>query len=293
MSYVYHHWSEPTLRYVVLLGDGTYDYKDYLATGVKSRVPVKIVKTRFVWTASDPWFGAINGEDILPDVAVGRLPAASPEEAQRLVAKILAYEAGEGDPLAPIVLITDNPDRAGNFDSDADEIASTILSEETVEKVYLSEMGAAATRSAVMNAFDQGASIISYMGHGAIHLWANENLFNIWQVPSLSPQSQQPLLLTMNCLNGYFHFPYFNSLSEELLKAEGKGIIAAFSPTGLSLNDPAHRFHKALLDHVVNQDHERLGDAILASQAAYAQTGAFPELLRIYHLLGDPALKLR
>ena len=40
----------------------------------------------------------------------------------------------------------------------------------------------------------------------------------------------------MNCLNGYFHFPYFNSLPEELLKAEGKGIIAAFSPTGLSLN---------------------------------------------------------
>ena len=33
LSYVYHHWSEPTLRYVVLLGDGTYDYKDYLGHG--------------------------------------------------------------------------------------------------------------------------------------------------------------------------------------------------------------------------------------------------------------------
>ncbi len=134
---------------------------------------------------------------------------------------------------------------------------------------------------------------MSYMGHGAIHLWANENLLNNLQVASLSPQPQQPLLLTMNCLNGYFHFPYFNSLSEELLKAEGKGIIAAFSPTGLSLNDPAHRFHKALLDHLVNQQHPRLGDAVLAGQAAYAETGAFPELLSIYHLLGDPALSLR
>jgi hypothetical protein len=36
-------------------------------------------------------------------------------------------------------------------------------------------------------------------------------------------------------LNGYFHFPYFNSLSEELVKAEGKGAIAAFSPSGMSL----------------------------------------------------------
>ena len=293
LSYVYHHWSEPTLRYVVLLGDSTYDTKDYLATGVKSHVPVKIVETRYMWTASDPWFGAINGDDILPDVAIGRLPAASVEEVQSLVGKILAYETEEGDPEAPFVLVTDNPDIAGNFDADAEEIASTLLKEEGVEKIYLSQLGAAGAHGAIRNVFDEGASLISYMGHGAIHLWANENLLNIWDVDSLSPQSQQPFLLTMNCLNGYFHFPYFNSLSEELLKAEGKGIIAAFSPTGLSLNSPAHRFHKLLLDHIVHQNHERLGDAILAGQGAYAHSGAFPELLSIYHLLGDPALRLR
>lgn len=39
--------------------------------------------------------------------------------------------------------------------------------------------------------------------------------------------------------------------------------------------------------------HSRIGDAVLAAQAAYAKTGVFPELLRIYHLLGDPALKLQ
>jgi len=210
-----------------------------------------------------------------------------------LVQKILDYELGDGDPEAPIVLVTDNPDFAGDFDSDAEEIASTLLAEEGVEKIYLSQLGTTAARGAILNAFDDGSSIVSYMGHGAIHLWANENLLNIWDVESLSPQSQQPLLFTMNCLNGYFHFPYFNSLSEELLKAEGKGIIAAFSPTGLSFNGPAHRFHKALLNELVHRGHERLGDAILAGQAAYADTGAFPELLSIYHLLGDPALKLR
>jgi len=112
-------------------------------------------------------------------------------------------------------------------------------------------------------------------------------------VDSLSPQSQQPFLLTMNCLNGYFHFPYHNSLAEELLKAEGKGIIAAFSPAGFSLNNPAHRFHKAILGQVVNQGHERLGDAILAGQIIYAHTGSLPELITVYHLLGDPVLKLK
>jgi hypothetical protein len=293
LSYAYHHWSEPSLRYVLLVGDGSYDYKNYLGTGVENHVPVKMLKTRYIWTASDPWFGAVNGEDILPDVAVGRLSAASVEEVKVLVEKILAYESGQGDPLAPIVLITDNPDVAGDFVADADELASGVLAAETIQKIYLTELGTGGTRSAIIEAFDQGTSLMSYMGHGAIHLWANENLFNIWQVPSLSPQSQQPILLTMNCLNGYFHFPYFNSLSEELLKADGKGIIAAFSPTGLSLNGPAHLFHKALLEQIVNQGHQRLGDAVLAGQAAYAETGAFPELLSIYHLLGDPALRLR
>ena len=36
LSYAYHHWTEPSLRYVLLLGDATYDTKDYLATGVQS-----------------------------------------------------------------------------------------------------------------------------------------------------------------------------------------------------------------------------------------------------------------
>ena len=254
---------------------------------------MKLVKTQYVWTASDPWLASVNGEDILPDVAIGRLPAASVEEVQSLVQKILEYEAGEGDPEAPIVLITDNPDVAGDFDWNAEELASTVLSGQDVEKIYLSQLGTAATRSAILSAFDEGASLVSYIGHGGIELWANENLFNRVNVSSLSAQSQQPLLFTMNCLNGYFHFPYRNSLSEELLKAEGKGIIAAFSPAGLSLDAPAHRFHKLLLDEIVNREHQRLGDAILAGQAGYADTGALPELLSIYHLLGDPALKLR
>jgi hypothetical protein len=293
LSYAYHHFNEPTVRYVVLLGDATYDPKDYLGTGVVNQVPAKMVKTQFVWTASDPWLAAVNGEDLLPDVAIGRLPAASVEEVESMVAKILAYETGEADPGAPVVLITDNPDQAGDFDWNAQDLSDTILYGLDVGTIQLSELGTAATRSAILNAFDEGPSIMSYIGHGGIEVWANENLFHRESVDSLSPQSQQPLLFTMNCLNGYFHFPYRNSLAEELLKVEGKGIVAAFSPSGLSLDWPAHRFHRALLDQVVNGEHQRLGDAILAGQSDYANTGAFPELLSIYHLLGDPALRLR
>jgi hypothetical protein len=39
--------------------------------------------------------------------------------------------------------------------------------------------------------------------------------------------------------------------------------------------------------------HERLGDAILAAQRDYAESGLLPELLAVYQLLGDPAMRIR
>ncbi len=295
LSYAYHHWQEPKLRYVLLLGDATYDFKDFLKTGVTNQVPPLMVKTSYLWTVSDPALGAVNGDDILPDVAIGRLPARNPEELRVMVSKILAYETGNANLESLLVLVNDNSDRAGDFRRDADEIALGVLSGRPVRRLSLEELGGTPLRmrTEILRAFDEGASLVSYVGHGGIHLWANENVLNIGDVASLSPQSQQPLLLTMNCLNGYFHFPYFDSLAETLVKAEGKGAIAAFSPSGLSVNEPAHRFHQALLDAVFNQGHPRLGDALLAAQEDYAESGAFPELLSIYHLLGDPGLRLR
>ena len=78
-----------------------------------------------------------------------------------------------------------------------------------------------------------------------------------------------------------------------MVKAEGKGAVAAVSPSGLSLDEPAHLFHKALVQHLRSGAHSRLGDALLAAQADYATSGAFPELLDIYHLFGDPAMRVR
>ena len=97
----------------------------------------------------------------------------------------------------------------------------------------------------------------------------------------------------MNCLNGYFVAPNFDSLSESLLKAEGRGAIAALSPSGLSLDGPAHQYHRALMAELTSGRHERLGDAVLAAQKTYAQTGLMPELLTVYQLLGDPAMRIR
>jgi hypothetical protein len=293
LAYAYHHWRKPAPRYVLLFGDGTYDFKDYLGTGVRNQVPPLMVKTSYLWTASDPAYAAVNGDDILPDLAIGRLPVQNPEEARAMVEKILAHETLGPDALSPVVVVADNPDAAGDFEAHAEAIVSSLPATSSARRIYLGRVGTERARSEILDAFDQGASLLSYVGHGGIQLWASENLFDVARVAMLQPQGRAPLVLTLNCLNGYFHFPYGSSLAEELIESPGKGAIAAFSPTGLSLDEPAHLFHQALVGELLSGRHERLGDAILAAQAKYAASGAFPELLSIYHLLGDPALKLR
>ena len=140
---------------------------------------------------------------------------------------------------------------------------------------------------------NSGLSLISYVGHGGGGLWADENILNSGDAKSLLAQPRQPLMLTMNCLNGYFIAASYESLAEGFLKAQGKGTIAAFSPSGLSLDGPAHLYHRAVWQEITSGQHERLGDAILAAQKTYAQSGAFPELLTVYHLFGDPAMRVR
>jgi len=124
-------------------------------------------------------------------------------------------------------------------------------------------------------------------------VWSTSNVLASWDAPLLRAQSRQPMLLTMNCLNGYFVAPNLDALPEALLKAEGRGAIAAFSPSGLSLDGPAHQYHRAVVAELASGAHERLGDAILAAQRTYAETGLMPELLGVYQLLGDPATRIR
>jgi len=291
LRFAFHSWSRPSPRYVLLLGDSTYDPRNFTGTALASPLPALWVGTSYLVTASDPALAAVNGEDALPDLAIGRLPARTPQEAERMVAKLLAWEdSGQGlDGKA--LLVADNPDVAGDFEADIRDVAESFLGGREVQVAHVRELGAG-TRPVILDAFNSGLSLVGYVGHGGAAVWASENVLNSWDVPALVAQSRQPLLVTMNCLNGYFVAPSYDALAPAFVKADARGAIAAFSPSGLSLDGPAHLLHRALLAEITGGGHARLGDAVLAAQKAYAETGAMPELLSIYHLFGDPALTL-
>ena len=79
--------SDRGLSYLLLVGDGTYDPRNYLGFGANDLVPVKLVDTAVAETASDDWFADFDG-DGLSEMAVGRLPAGTAAEASAMVAKI-------------------------------------------------------------------------------------------------------------------------------------------------------------------------------------------------------------
>jgi hypothetical protein len=170
VAHAYHRWSPPSPRYVLLLGDATYDFKNLLGTDVVNRVPPLSVETSYLWTASDPTDAAVNREESLPDLAIGRLPARTVDEALRPVAKIVAFETGDGASESTLVLVADNTDDGGNFEANAEALASRVLAGRPVRKIYLGRLGGTSARQEIVQALDDGASLVSCVGHGSIHM---------------------------------------------------------------------------------------------------------------------------
>ena len=81
--------------FVLLVGDATYDPRNYLGLGNYDFVPTKLIDTAYLETASDDWFVDFNN-DSLPEIAVGRFPPRTAQEASNVVSKIVGYEQGAG-----------------------------------------------------------------------------------------------------------------------------------------------------------------------------------------------------
>ena len=119
-----------------------------------------------------------------PSAASTPPPSPRPTSA---VQKILDFENAGQTLAGKATLVADNPDHAGDFEANQDEIA-TLLPSRTVEKLFLTQLGATATKAAVRNAFDSGLSLMSYVGHGSSGLWASEGILRSPDVASFAPQ---------------------------------------------------------------------------------------------------------
>ncbi|MDW8467486.1 MAG: type IX secretion system sortase PorU [Chloroherpetonaceae bacterium] len=210
-------------KYLLLFGDGDWDYRDI--TGRRySKVPVysseeSLLELSYAATTDD-FFVSVNGEDLVPDLAVGRFTVQSLAEARTAVDKTIEYEtaAEQGDWRNRVAFVADDGPN-GNKPSDFNLFVRD--SENTIEvmrriapyinpvKIYASFFRAEAAAGGmrrpgaareIITQLNRGALIINYIGHGNPSVWAAERIFEpAVSLPQLFNRARPTLCITATC----------------------------------------------------------------------------------------------
>ena len=94
LAYTYDYWQRPAPAYVLLVGDGNYDFKNYMGYNDRIFIPPYLADVdQFMGeTVANNYYVSVSGDDPLPDMYLGILPVRTRSGAASVVDKILAYE---------------------------------------------------------------------------------------------------------------------------------------------------------------------------------------------------------
>jgi len=306
-------------RYLLLLGDGSYDnrgsddkqYNTNLLLTYQSDESLSPTNSY----VSDDFFGMLDTDEGmyfgLLDIGIGRLPVSDVEEATALVEKIIGYNNTDkqGGWRNQVCFIGDDEDNNIHM-RQADELARYITEHHPVynpNKIYLDaypqeELSTGPSYPDVTRAINdqvnRGALIINYTGHGGTQGLAHEKIVTVSEIRSWKNKDMLPLFMTATCeFSRYDEYDRAEDLEETsggelvLLSTEGGG-IGLFTTTRLVYSGPNHalneRFYEVVFKKDAEQNNLRLGDIILYSKN---NTGSGINK-RNFTLLGDPSMRL-
>jgi hypothetical protein len=294
LSYAYQTWRMAP-RYVVLVGEGTFDYKDLQGYG-DNMVPPLMVGTPYGLVPSDNRFVDVEGDDGVPEMAIGRLPVVTEEELKVYVGKVLAYESSGGQWTQRVLMVADDPDNGVNFPADSDDVAALLPAAYTAEKVYLSEHTMAEGHQLTLDGINNGAVVMNYIGHGGLNCLAQQGWLGLLltsDMASLTNSDKLPVVTAFTCMVGQYAIPGYDALAEALVLKDGGGSVAVWAPTGLSENTWAKMLDEEFFRTALVDGEKIIGASMLRAMEAYYSRGGDTSMLDVYTLLGDPALELR
>ncbi len=278
LRYAVNSWSSPP-RYVLLVGDASSDYHNNLGLAPQNIIPPFMVPVSFGGeTVSDSQLADIDGDD-LPDLAIGRWPVDSATSVASLVERTLVYEQGTA------------VDRV-LFAADGTEEQFSLLVSQITTETNLPDDQTTLLRgpqaAELVAAWNQGAWLTTYVGHGSLALWGKEGIFTPEHVPQLQT-AVPPIVLQLTCLTGLFAHPQQESLSETMLRAEN-GPVLLVAATSLTLSADQQPFATAFIQQLQDSAVTRVGDAFLqAKQTLNVQRPGLREISHTYTLFGDPS----
>ena len=315
-----------SLKYVFILGDGSYDYKNRVSnnsnivSSYQSEASGDFVNS-FVTddyiVMTKPQTSAFLSNN-LPDLPIGRIPAANSTEAANMIDKTLAYYnslPGQSSPFGEwrmkLDFVVDDDNDGGvpfhnimnNTLASTFETAGTTLKEYNVRKLYMDAFQGQSTSGgqrypqvsqAISN--DLGNSLyLFYFGHGGINGWAQERVFTLDEIQNANNfsnvYSRFPFVSTITCEFTLWDEPNTSSAGEQLLKLKQGGAAAMITSSravGVPYGIDFTNLYTKDIFKMVSDDFIPVGDAHL--NAKKLKPGD-PNHLKV-NLLGDPAMKL-
>ncbi len=328
-DFVKHLKEKGNLRYVLVLGDTSYDYKNRVANNSSNVVPACHSEESVDYESSyvtDDFYGMLYMENPrvdlnIPDIPVGRLPAATVNEAKVLIDKTLAYYAalpGQSSPFGEwrmrLNFVVDddkdggspfhelvNSNIATNFEtSDSDK------KEYYVKKLYLDAFPAENTaggqrfpqvNEGIKTAMNNSL-FIYYFGHGGVNGWAQERVLTVNDIKEFNNYNAAfthlPVVSTITCEFTLWDVPSVYSAGEMLMKLPKGGpptMITSSRALPVSYGRNFNSFFMGEIFRLYGNDFHTLGDAFLQAKKNYGPSGDFYNNLKVNYL-GDPAMKL-
>jgi hypothetical protein len=323
-------WSGRKPAWVLLIGDGSYDSK-YNDTTVppSNLVPTQIMfkdDPQFGYYASDSILADVSGDDLIPDLVIGRISTRTDAQTQAVLQKIYDYESNPplGAWRSHAVFVSD---RGKDYSvNEALEWESTNAAGVSWLKIppytqrtmrYWTDycMGTQSGCSAPpaqqlrpdiknavngMDGYADGTSIMQYIGHGNFNVWSDDYFFaegyqSIFDVSSLhngSAGAKYPWLIVHNCLSAGFMDTNDVTMGEDWLKRAGGGAMAVFAPSGLTDAYNGVDLTNKIYGTLFGQTQERiLGNAVAAATNYICGQGA-QQACQNYVLLGDPSTRM-
>jgi Peptidase family C25. len=281
-------WSK-TPRFVLIVGDATFDPKNYFGGGDSDVIPTKLVDTLLMEAASDEWLADFDG-DGLAEMEMGRLAARNSDEVSLMATKIIAYDDA---PTANGVLLVSDSNDGIDFEDGSAKLRRIIPDGVSVDEIVRGRLDDTATKSEVLDRVNRGQRIVNYYGHGTIDLWRG-GLLTSTDAKEAMGGDAHALFFAITCLNGYFQDPALDSLAESLVKAERGGAAAVWASSGMCDADSQLFMNLELFRLIFSGDNSNgealtLGKAVLRAKSVVSDM----DVRRTYILFGDPAMRLR
>ncbi|HZL10913.1 MAG TPA: type IX secretion system sortase PorU [Prolixibacteraceae bacterium] len=301
---------EGTFKYVLLLGDGSFDNRNILGQN-HNLIPTYQSDNSLSPTESfvtDDFFVFLDenegGSMGTVDLGIGRIPAYSLDEAEAVLDKIINYrqQATMGNWRNVLTFIGDDEDN--NTHMSQAEILATYVNITYpaffTDKIYfdaykqISSSGGEQypdVTAAINKSVKQGTLVMNYTGHANERSLASEDVLDISIIDSWSNYNKLPVFVTATCEFSRFDSDETSAGERILFNSKGGG-VGLFSTTRLVYSGANFVLNKEFFKYIFEKDQQgnnlRLGDVMLRSKAA-ANTGA--NQLN-FTLLADPAMRL-